>query len=174
MKFTLHIIVLLFLSSCANIVAPTGGKKDSEAPKLLNSTSYINTNSSEKGILFEFDERIQEHLFVVNFYCSPPLKEVSHKVNGKEIYITITDNISSDLKYTISLNNCITDIPEGNILEELEYIISPKDSTINFYRLAVKIENSLTKEAEKNHWVLLYNNVVPDSLIFKAYCNIPL
>ena len=116
MKFTLHIIVLLFLSSCANIVAPTGGKKDSEAPKLLNSTSYINTNSSEKGILFEFDERIQEHLFVVNFYCSPPLKEVSHKVNGKEIYITITDNLSSDLKYTISLNNCIKDITEGNLV----------------------------------------------------------
>ena len=171
MKFTLHIIVLLFLSSCANIVAPTGGKKDSEAPKLLNSTSYINTNSSEKGILFEFDERIQEHLFVVNFYCSPPLKEVSHKVNGKEIYITITDNLSSDLKYTISLNNCIKDITEGNILEELEYIISPKDTTINFYRLAVKIENSLIKEAEKSHWVLLYNSDVPDSLIFKITPN---
>ena len=171
MKFTLHIIVLLFLSSCANIVSPTGGKKDSEAPKLLNSTSYINTNSSEKDILFEFDERIQEHLFVVNFYCSPPLKEVSHKVNGKEIYITITDNISSDLKYTISLNNCIKDITEGNILEELEYIISPKDTTINFYRLAVKIENSLIKEAEKSYWVLLYNSDVPDSLIFKITPN---
>ena len=171
MKFTLHIIVLLFLSSCANIVAPTGGKKDSEAPKLLNSTSYINTNSSEKGILFEFDERIQEHLFAVNFYCSPPLKEVSHKVNGKEIYITTTDNISSDLKYTISLNNCIKDITEGNILEELEYIISPKDTTINFYRLAVKIENALIKEAEKSHWVLLYNSDVPDSLIFKITPN---
>jgi len=171
MKFTLHIIVLLFLSSCANIVAPTGGKKDSEAPKLLNSTSYINTNSSEKGILFEFDERIQEHLFVVNFYCSPPLKEVSHKVNGKEIYITITDDLSSDLKYTISLNNCIKDITEGNILEELEYIISPKDTTINFYRLAVKIENSITKKAENSHWVLLYNSDVPDSLIFKITPN---
>ena len=141
MKFTLHIIVLLFLSSCANIVAPTGGKKDSEAPKLLSSTSYINTHSSEKGILFEFDEKIQEHLFTGNFYCSPPLREVSHKLSGKEFYITITDSLSSDLKYIISLNNCIKDITEANVLEELEYIISPKDSTINFYRLDVKIEN---------------------------------
>ena len=171
MKFILHITVLIFLSSCANIVAPTGGKKDSEAPKLLNSTSYINTNSSEKGILFEFDERIQEHLFVGNFYCSPPLKEVTHKVNGKEIYITITDNLSSDLKYIISLNNCIKDITEGNVLEELEYIIPPKDTTLNFYYLNAKIENSLTKEDEKNHWVLLYNSDVPDSLIFKITPN---
>ena len=171
MKFTLHIIVFLFLSSCANIVAPTGGKKDSEAPKLLNSTSYINTNSSEKGILFEFDERIQEHLFVVNFYCSPPLKEVSHKVNGKEIYITITDHLSSDLKYIISLSNCIKDITEGNILAKLEYIIPSKDSTINFYYLSAKIENSLSKENEKSHWVLLYNSDVPDSLIFKITPN---
>ena len=171
MKFTLHIIVLIFLSSCANIVAPTGGVKDSESPKLLSSTSEINENSSEKNVIFEFDERIQEHLFVENFYFSPPLKEVSHKVSGKEIYITIADTLSNDLKYIIILNNCIKDIKEGNVLEELEYIIPPKDTTLNFYYLNVKIENSLTKEDEKNHWVLLYNSDVPDSLIFKITPN---
>ena len=171
MKFTLHIIVLLFLSSCANIVAPTGGKKDSESPKLLSSTSDINENSSEKNVMFEFDERIQEHLFVRNFYCSPPLKEISHNVNGKEIYITIADTLSNDLKYIIILNNCIKDITEGNVLEELEYIIPPKDTTLNFYYLNAKIENSLTKEDENNNWVLLYNSDVPDSLIFKITPN---
>jgi len=171
MKFILHITVLIFLSSCANIVAPTGGAKDSESPKLLSSTSDVNENSSEKKLIFEFDERIQEHLFAGNFYSSPPLKEVTHKVNGKEIYITITDNLSSDLKYIISLNNCIKDITEGNVLEELEYIIPPKDTTLNFYYLNAKIENSLTKEDEKNHWVLLYNSDVPDSLIFKITPN---
>ncbi|MDG1719547.1 MAG: hypothetical protein P8H17_07025, partial [Flavobacteriales bacterium] len=164
-------IVLIFLSSCANIVAPTGGVKDSESPKLLSSTSEINENSSEKNVIFEFDERIQEHLFVENFYFSPPLKEVSYKVSGKEIYITIADTLSNDLKYIIILNNCIKDITEGNVLEELEYIIPPKDTTLNFYYLNVKIENSLTKEDEKNHWVLLYNSDVPDSLIFKITPN---
>jgi hypothetical protein len=171
MKFTLYIIVLLFLSSCANIVAPTGGAKDSESPKLLGSTSDVNENSSEKKLIFEFDERIQEHLFAGNFYCSPPLKKVIHKLSGRELYITITDNLSHDLKYRIRLNNCIKDVTEGNILEELEYIISPKDTTINFHHLNAKIVNSLTKEAEKNHWVLLYNNDVPDSLIFKITPN---
>lgn len=171
MKFTIHITVLIFLSSCANIVAPTGGVKDSESPKLLSSTSEINKNSSEKNVIFEFDERIQEHLFVGNFYCSPPLKEVTHKVNGKEIYITITDNLSSDLKYIISLNNCIKDITEGNVLEELEYIIPPKDTTLNFYYLNAKIKNALTKEDKNNYWVLLYNSDVPDSLIFKITPN---
>ena len=171
MKFTIHITVLIFLSSCANIVAPTGGVKDSESPKLLSSRFGINENSSEKNVIFEFDERIQEHLFVGNFYCSPPLKEVSHKVNGKEIYITIVDPLSNDLKYIISLNNCIKDITEGNVLEELEYIIPPKDTTLNFYYLNAKIENALTKEDENNHWVLLYNSDVPDSLIFKITPN---
>ncbi len=171
MKFTIHIAVLIFLSSCANIVAPTGGVKDSESPKLLSSRFGINENSSEKNVIFEFDERIQEHLFVGNFYCSPPLKEALHKVNGKEIYITIADTLSNDLKYIISLNNCIKDITEGNVLEELEYIIPPKDTTLNFYYLNAKIENALTKEDENNHWVLLYNSDVPDSLIFKITPN---
>ena len=106
-----------------------------------------------------------------NFYCSPPLKEVSYNIKGKEMYITITDDLSSDLNYVVSLNNCIKDVTEGNILEKLEYTIPTKDSTINFYCLSSKIENSLTKEAEKNHWVLVYNSDVPDSLIFKISPN---
>ena len=102
MKFTLHITILIFLSSCAHIVAPSGGVKDSESPKLLSSRFEFNENSAEKNVIFEFDEKIQEHIFVGNFYCSPPLKEVSYKIIGKYLYITIRDNFSRDLKYIMS------------------------------------------------------------------------
>ena len=68
MKFTLHIIVLLFLSSCANIVAPTGGKKDSESPKLLSSTSEINKNSLQKDVPEFFRQTQKVYLFQKNWY----------------------------------------------------------------------------------------------------------
>ena len=171
MKYCIIFVLPFLWTGCANIVPPSGGPTDKETPTLISSTSSFNENSFEKDILFEFDERIQEYLFAGNFYCSPPLKEVLHKVNGKEIYITIRDTLSNDLKYIISLNNCIKDITEGNVLEELEYIIPPKDTTLNFYYLNAKIENALTKEDENNHWVLLYNSDVPDSLIFKITPN---
>tara|TARA_Y100000385_G_scaffold30489_2_gene28772 strand:- start:22137 stop:23189 length:1053 start_codon:yes stop_codon:yes gene_type:complete len=171
MKYCIIFVLSLLWIGCANIVPPSGGPQDKEMPTLISSLSKFNEDYSEKNIIFEFNEKIQEHLFVGNFYCSPPLKEVSHKVNGKEIYITITDTLSNDLKYIISLNNCIKDITEGNVLEELEYIIPPKDTTLNFYYLNAKIENALTKENENNHWVLLYNSDVPDSLIFKITPN---
>ena len=42
---------------------------------------------------------------------------------------------------------------------------------IKLQPLEVFLQNSLTNEDEKNHWVLLYNSDVPDSLIFKITPN---
>ena len=42
MKFFLPIILFFFLlNSCANMVAPNGGEKDVNAPKLINTNRYI-------------------------------------------------------------------------------------------------------------------------------------
>jgi hypothetical protein len=52
MKFIVHITILLFLlSSCANMVAPTGGEKDVAIPKLINTTEvYSKENKQLKEI----------------------------------------------------------------------------------------------------------------------------
>tara|TARA_B100000700_G_C15026522_1_gene848439 strand:- start:1492 stop:2532 length:1041 start_codon:yes stop_codon:yes gene_type:complete len=168
MKCCIIFTFILLWSGCANIVPPSGGPKDNEMPILISAISEYNEDYSEKNIIFEFNERIEEHLFIQNFYSSPPLKEITHHVNGKELDIKITENISPDIKYIIKLNNCIKDITEGNILNKLEYVICPKDTTINFFHLKVMVENSLTKQAEENHWVLLYDRTISDSLIFKT------
>ena len=71
MKFILHITVLIFLSSCANIVTPTGGAKDSESPKLLSSTSDVNENSSEKKLIFfKAKKGRKNHPFQLIIYLS--------------------------------------------------------------------------------------------------------
>ena len=172
MKLYFSIFIVLLFSGCANMVAPSGGAKDKEAPICIEHFHQTIINKKhESKLTYVFNERIQEHKFVGNFYISPPLNGVSHKIKSNTLEIIIKDFIDPNLHYEVSLGNCIKDITEGNILEELEYIIPPKDTTINFYHLAVKIENSLTKEAEKSHWVLLYNSDVPDSLIFKITPN---
>ena len=51
MKFFLPIILFFFLlNSCANMVAPNGGEKDVNAPKLINTTEIY---SKEKNQLQE-------------------------------------------------------------------------------------------------------------------------
>ena len=103
MKYCIIFVLLLLWTGCANIVPPSGGPKDKEAPTLISSISKFNEDYSEKNIIFEFNERIEEHLFTRNFYSSPPLNEITHNVNGNELEITIKDSISSDIKYIINL-----------------------------------------------------------------------
>ena len=168
MKYCIIFALPLLWAGCANIVPPSGGPTDKEMPTLISTIAKFNEDYSEKNIIFKFNEKIEEYLFRQNFYSSPPLKEITHNINGNELDITIKDSISSDIKYIVNLNNCIKDITEGNVLNKLEYVISPTDTTINFYHLNVKVENSLTKKAAENNWVLLYDKGVPDSLIFKT------
>ena len=56
MKACVNILTVLFLlTSCANIVAPTGGDQDMSAPRLLNVEFLQATNDKKtKTIIFEF------------------------------------------------------------------------------------------------------------------------
>ena len=77
MKFIAHITILLFLlSSCANMVAPTGGEKDVAIPKLINTTEvYSKENRQLEEIYFAFDEFIELNNWQENFYISPPIQK---------------------------------------------------------------------------------------------------
>ena len=172
MKLYLSIFIVLLFNGCANIVAPTGGKKDKEAPHCIDHFHQIEIdNNKESKLTYVFDERIQEHKFVANFYISPPLNGVSHKVKGNVLEITINDYIDTNLHYEVSFGNCIKDLTEGNILTKLIDEIYTFNKEINLHPLEVSLQNSLTNEDEKNHWVLLYQFDVQDSLIFKTSPN---
>ena len=175
MKFILQLSVLLLLSSCANMVAPTGGAKDSEAPNCVDQKQHIEINNNkESKLTYEFEERIQEHKFAGNFYISPPLNGVTHKIKGNILEIFIKDSIPENLLFTISFGNCIKDLTEGNVLTKFVdefYSYKVSEMNINLHLLDGWIHNSLTDEVEKEHWVLLYNSEIPDSLVFKTNPN---
>ena len=68
MQKLLLTIIIILQTSCANIVAPTGGKKDIDAPKIKSITIVKNDkNSLDNLILFEFDENIQLNNWDENF-----------------------------------------------------------------------------------------------------------
>ena len=74
MKHALYIWVI-FLCSCANIVAPTGGPKDMNPPQLLeiNPVNKIK-NFDRRDVTFIFDELIQIN-DKKNVFFSPYLKD---------------------------------------------------------------------------------------------------
>ena len=151
---------------------PTGGPKDITAPK-LNSTERINYGDDIK-IIFKFDERIQSNNLDANFYLSPPiLNKIEKKIKDKSLSILIKEKIDSNITYHISLNNCIKDLTEGNVLDSLNFLLSNsqfKDSMV----LEGKVQDAYSIKEIPNAWVLLYEEGRNDSVILKEqpnYCS---
>lgn len=162
-------IYLLLLSSCANIVAPTGGKKDADSPEILNKS--ILEKEGITSIDFTFNEYIQLNKWEEYFYISPPTeKRIQKKIKGKMLTLTIEDTLAKNTTYNIALNNCIKDNNEGNIVDTLNFIFSTYDK-IDSLTLSGKLQDAYTLDAVENAWIMLFVNNRVDSIIFKEKPN---
>ena len=162
-------IYLLLLSSCANIVAPTGGEKDIDPPEMLNKT--IVEKEGITSINFIFNEYIQLNKWEEYFYISPPIeKRIQKKIKGKMLTLTIEDTLARNMTYNIALSNCIKDNNEGNILDTLNFILSTSDK-IDSLTLSGKLQDAYTLTAVENAWIMLFEENRVDSIIFKEKPN---
>ena len=162
-------IYLLLLSSCANIVAPTGGEKDTDSPEILNKTIF--EKEGIRSIDFTFNEYIQLNKWEEYFYISPPIeKRIKKKIKGKTLTLTFEDTLAKNTTYNIALNNCIKDNNEGNILDTLNYILSTSDK-IDSLTLSGKLQDAYTLNAVENAWIMLFEENRADSIIFKEKPN---
>lgn len=154
------------------MVMPTGGDKDTVPPKLLNIAIIENgENTQRKTIVFEFNEYIQLNKWEEYFYISPPIKNrPQKKIKGQALFVIIEDSLNRNTTYHIALNSCIKDNNEGNILDTLNY----KFSTINSFdtlSLSGRLQDAYTLAPLQNAWVMLFNEEINDTLIFKETPN---
>ena len=172
MKILANIFLILMLSSCANMVAPDGGDKDFNAPKLQNiEVIEDKKDGPKKTIKFEFNEYIQLNNWEYNFYISPPVtKRIQKKIKAQQLLITIDEMLNKNTTYYIALNACIKDNNEGNILDTLSYKLSTNNS-LDTLTLSGYLKDAYTLSVLKNSWVMLFNEDVCDSLIFKKTPN---
>jgi len=170
MKFTLpFFLFILLLSSCANIVAPTGGEKDTASPEILN--KKILEKEGVISIDFTFNEYIQPYKWEEYFYISPPTdKRIQKKIKGKMLTLTIEDTLAKNTTYNIALNNCIKDNNEGNILDTLNFIFSTSDK-IDSLTLSGQLLDAYTLNAVENAWIMLFEVNRADSVVFKEKPN---
>jgi len=172
MKILTKVFLIFLVTSCANMVMPTGGDKDIIAPKLVNIAIIENEkNTHNKTIAFEFDEYIQLNKWEEFFYISPPIKKrIQKKVKGQTLFVTIEDSLNQNTTYFIALNSCIKDNNEGNILDTLNY----KFSIINSFdtlSLSGRLQDAYTLAPLENAWIMLFNEELKDTLIFKETPN---
>jgi hypothetical protein len=117
------VIVLLWGPSCANIIPPAGGPRDSLPPVLISATpgdSTLNFNSDR--IVFEFDEYVDLQDVAANVLFTPTFERNPElAVKGRTITVRFREPLETNTTYTLSFGNAIRDINESNVLRGFTY-----------------------------------------------------
>jgi len=120
------IAYMAFNSSCAVIVPPTGGPKDTIPPRLVAALPKDSAlNVSTKKITLTFDEFVTAKEYQQNLIVSPnpkslPLVEYKYR----NVTIKLKDSLEPNTTYSINFGNTIKDVNEGNIAKNFTYIFS--------------------------------------------------
>ena len=166
LQFYCGVFFLLIFYGCANVIAPSGGKKDIDPPKILSTSSL--KNNEKYNLQFVFDEFLVLNDWNKYFYTSPPINNpLLKKISKKTLSITIQDTLLENINYYVCLNKCLKDLNEGNILDTLYYFISQHEC-LNNDTLIGLVTDSYSNSGTANALVMLFRAEKHDSLIFKS------
>jgi hypothetical protein len=152
------IVLIVFLSGCAQIGTLTGGDKDKEPPILVKS------NPSEKSLNFKgneltlgFDEFIQLENLNAVFFSSPPLTEKPEfKIKRKNLVIKLQGELYDTTTYTFWFGDAIRDFHESNALKNFKFVFST-GNVLDTFEISGKIVDAYTLKAEPEILIMLYN-----------------
>lgn len=165
-KYALLIVLSLFIS-CANMVTPTGGEKDSTPPYLVKSNPKIqSTNFKGKKIELEFNEYINVKDIQSQIIFSPGDINVDVKKQGRKLLINLDKEPTEKTTYILNFGDAISDYTENNVSKDFKYIFST-DVYIDSLQIKGEVVNAYKKDKVKDAIVLLYINTNDDSIIYK-------
>ena len=161
----------IFISGCGTIGAPTGGKRDSIPPKLINAIPLNGTrNFTGKKITLYFDEYVQLVEKEQNILVSPTPKtpaNIDYKL--RTVTIKLRDSLEPNTTYLINMGNSIRDLNEGNILRNFSYVFST-GAYIDSLEYSGQVKLAETGKLDTSLIVMLYKNLA-DSAVQKQKPN---
>jgi len=165
----LSVVVILSSISpgCAQIGMPTGGKRDSLPPRLLNASPALKSTSfSGNKITLTFNEYIEVKEVQKNVLVSPLPKTMPFiDYNRKTVTIKLKDTLLPNTTYAINFGNAIVDVNESNPLGNFTYIFSTGPA-IDSFELGGKVLMAETGVADSTLVAMLYRNA-DDSAVRK-------
>ncbi len=167
--FSCLLLIVLFAAGCANIVPPTGGKKDVTPPKLLEVVpldSLLNKRVTE--IELHFDEFVALSDASKEIQMSPVLPfPLTAIVVGKKVRVEIPDSLlKENTTYRLNFGNAIQDLHESNPFKGYEYIFST-GSYFDSMQLNGYVVDAATGKPASKAQILLYDAADNDSAVVK-------
>ena len=160
-------IIVQTLSSCANIIPPSGGPRDTLPPKLINAfpkDSAINVIT--KNIILNFDEFVDVKSIQENLVVSPITKNlplIDYRL--RSVTVKFKDSLEPNTTYSLNFGNAIKDVNEGNVLKNFTYVFST-GKTIATGTFSGNVLVAETGKIDSALIVVLHKNL-NDTAIFK-------
>lgn len=154
------VLFLFFSSGCANIIPPTGGPRDSTAPRLLSVTPRDSTrNFRGNRITFVFDEYIDDPQDLQNNLLFTPLFDQNPEIaiRARTMTLRLRDSLKPNTTYTFNFGNAIRDVNEGNVLRNFVYTFST-GPFLDSLTLSGKVTMAETGKADSTLVVILHRN----------------
>lgn len=159
--------LVLSVASCANMVSPTGGPKDTTSPYLISSNPKPNSlNVNSKEINITFNEYIDLKNIQNEFIISPSNVEADIKKEGKKIKINLSEKPSENTTYILNFGNAIVDYTENNIAKDFKFIFST-GNVIDSLSISGNVLDAFKIEPVKDAIICLYVNPLNDSIVYK-------
>ena len=153
-------LAAVVLYGCAKVSAPTGGPKDTEPPIALRSSPVnYSTNFKGKKFIVEFNEFIDLKNVNQELLVSPPV-ETKPKVvmRGKKMVVRINNELADSTTYNFNFFNSITDLNEGNVLDNFQFEFSTGNTFDSTYMGGI-VTDAFTKLPLSGVYVLLYRQL---------------
>jgi uncharacterized protein (DUF2141 family) len=161
------LVVLLVLWGCANIVPPTGGERDALPPELMravpeNRSLFFN----KRQIRLDFNEYVKLQN-PSNIQFTPALEgKPNFEVRFGTLYIDLgPDSLRANTTYTINFGDALTDLNEGNKLENFRYVFST-GSYLDSLQVSGLVLSAEKREPQEGVLVALYPEDYGDSAIY--------
>jgi uncharacterized protein (DUF2141 family) len=150
-----HIVLISFLSlmitemllSCAQIVAPTGGKKDTLAPviiKIFPANQSKNFNGKQIDILF--DEYVSVDNIQQQLSITPNLEGTYEtKILPKGVRLTFDKPFKENTTYSFNFRNTFKDMNERNVAKNIRLVFST-GKIIDSLKVSGKVKNPITNK----------------------------
>lgn len=166
------LILIVFLSSCAQVGTLSGGEKDETAPKPIekktlpaNETILFTGNS----VSFEFDEFVQLNNPQQTIQLVPNHARPIASLSKKTLTVSWEEQLQPNTTYVLYLDGAVKDVTEGNYTL-IKYVFST-GSTIDSLSYSVQLKDAFSNQAKENCIVGLYESIDSLTPIYFARTN---
>jgi uncharacterized protein (DUF2141 family) len=143
-------------ASCANEIAPSGGKKDTEPPRaVLFYPQNQTVQFKYRNIKIKFNEYLENSTFSKTMISPPVAEKPKIRVNLKTIKIHLPEALDTNTTYSINFADDIRDLNESNPIKNFIYVFST-GSQIDTYSINGTVVDAYSAEPQENVIVMLH------------------